>query len=445
MFRISNLTMIALGLTLGSCLTPAHAMMSFRSGGLGTHIASAPALRAGPGPSRALPSGVGGGHPVSRFVSGGINAGKFAVAGQAAKINQIGPAPVTPNVVGREKTITGLGGQASGPNQPIPGIGSTTNTSGPRVNVPGGSIQQTGVRAVPGFENATNGTQVNLPGTTNTQHTPSDAQNVINKLTQQQIGIVNQPLGGFNNLNIPTRSAAGVDVSDNTGRSGSGSGVPGGTRGTSSKKPGGDTSSPGGNVNEPQADPDQVAAMGVVQAGEGIGQIMADKTGKDAKSTKAEAAAGVAGGQSKSELFDIPKPVVIKDKKKGSTPDDNATTAVTGSSQLDPHSGIARRDQGGGTGNNTETASGKSGTLTPGSAYARKNNGDGSDGRGDNGHADKSGTLAAGTPISRVGDGDGGTADSRGGSGSTQIPGTIHGDPGGGVHNQMGLKATAQP
>jgi hypothetical protein len=142
MFRKSNLAMIALGLTIGSCLTPAHAMMSFRSGGLGTHIASAPALRAGPGPmpSRALPSGVGAGHLVSRFVSGGINAGKFAVAGQAAKINQVGPSPVAPNV-GRDTTLFGQGGQAHGPGQAIPGVGNTTNTSGRRINVPGGSIQ----------------------------------------------------------------------------------------------------------------------------------------------------------------------------------------------------------------------------------------------------------------------------------------------------------------
>ncbi len=396
-------------------------------------------------------------HPQAPAQNGAANAA--GTVGQPHPVNQAGTTPS----YGNGGTIFGnnVGHDPRRPDynstygtQYVPSwvpSGGYANTDGPRVNLPGSQRQ-------PGFGvgNLNGGfLGLNQPGATY-QHGPNDVDRIRQQMAASAGGLVNQATqGGFNNLNIPSQVTPGTDVSDNTSGGRSTSTVTRHSDGSytvtnTGPSSNGTTSTvtvdvsgrniqpvsniPGVNVGSATfTNPEPGMAAGAAASAEGLGQAVAGGPAASA----ATAPANTSG------LFDIPKPVKQKDKKNGSTPNDDATTTSTAGG-LAVNNPYVSKNNGGGTDNNTETNAGTMGGLSPNSAYARRTQGDGgpSD-AGDNNHISDAGALASGSAYARRNNGDGDN-DSRGGNVASSIinPGAAVHTPGAG-HNTAPAAATA--
>ena len=318
----------------------------------------------------------------------------------------------------------------------IPGVGSTEGGIA-NLNLPGSQI---GKSSTPSLDGTMGGaSKLHTPGEVDDQGGIEAAQQAIAKMTARDNGLLNQAArGGVNGLNIPTQSMPGVDVSRDTGNQNQNP--------TRLKAP--DDANYDVVVKE-----DPYSTFNGTYKPDGTKVVYGDTTpppppdhsGDAYNGTIATTAAGVIGGPAAaiaaaatSVVFNIIKVV------SGSDPDptdSGSTTSTAGG--LAPNSPVAKKDNGGGTGNNSEATGGQIGGLAAGSAYATRNHGDGGgDDAGDNNRISKDGALATGSTLARKDQGDGGGSDSRGGGGATSVITSASKpvNPGRG-HNQMSATA----
>jgi hypothetical protein len=349
-------------------------------------------------------------------IDNNIDPHKFSEANGAAEVNQVVP----------QSNVPGFGNQAGdqhGPNMDIPGI----NLS----NTPGTGTPLNGPKGVPGIDTVNGGAaNLNLPGSS-FQHSPDDIDKVIGKMGQEAQGIVDKAAqGGPNSLNIPTSSSApGVRESDGDG--------------VFSTVWNAVTSFFAGLFSDPKGDPQSANTNA---KGTSSSELHPNPYGPNESSANTTPAGK---GTSASELHPNPygpddpsantksaskDPGLHPNPYKDPNPEDSGSASGTGG--LSAESPLAKKGQGGGTGNNPEESSGATGGLASTSSYARRNHGDGGDDPGDNNNHAKAGGLASGTPFARRGNGDGGGSDNRGSSsGNAKATGKPRG-PGG--NNQLG-------
>jgi hypothetical protein len=332
-----------------------------------------------------------------------------------------------PSVVGNSK-VKGqrLGDHSTGDS--IPGV-SDTSGGVSHLNTPGTLHEKQEGSKIPGIENNKGGAaSLNLPGTTN-QHSIDDADKAIAKLKEQQQDLLNQATqGGPNALNTPTSASAEVTATD--------------------KNDNGKKAASSSGTSSSSATAAATATAGST-AGANAGAAVATTAGATTSSsaitggTTAGSEQGAAKANETLKYIIMIAPAAHGSNKKG-TPDDTGANTTSTSKVIDPHSGVARKDYGGGPGNNTETSDGKTGGLSPNSAYARRNQGDGGNDAGDNNDVNKGGSLANGTPLARKDYGDGGNSDGRGDAGGRSTLSGIKVSPsGGGDPHQSTLSGSA--
>lgn len=354
-----------------------------------------------------------------------VDTTKFGTQTTAGQTSQSSQSNEVPNVVGSDKTIFGQGGKQHGPNQSIPGT-DTSVGSGPHTNTPGTVDNQHQNSAVPGFDTKGGATNLNLPGSDNNQHSSNDAAEAVGKLGKQEKDQLNQASQGPN-VNVPTSSAPGVDVSRD--RSNIPQGPTPGSGPIESNIQFGTNYHPVPEGEANAASAGEKPSSGGKEGSQPGGLNYGTSTPSNQSGEKgAGNSASASGGADKTK----------SDKtKKNNEPDDTDANTTSTSNVIAPNSAVARKNYGGGTGNNSEASSGKMGGLSPNSAYARRNQGGGGNDAGENNHVNKGGTLASGTPLSRKNYGDGGGSDTRGNGGSSEITRHLKVAPGGG-HNQAG-------
>lgn len=334
------------------------------------------------------------------------------------KLQKPGSNAEVPDVTGPARTVFGKGSSDNGHGLGGAGVNIP---DGPNINLPG-SVRQKGPPAVPGTGDGMAGaSHLNLPGSVD-QHNVGDASKKLSEAEVAGKDLLNQASkGGLGALNLPSSAGAGVAVSDdengkNTVASTAGQSV----SGTGSAAAAGKVSGAGLGNSSIKIAPGIYGSTGGGQTKDGGSQTVS--TMQDGKTvfqvvTTKDAAGNITSiGYQENKAGKVTEKSsgpLLTGKKKNETPNDD-DTGSTGS--LSPTSGIAKRDNGGGTDNNgTESSGGQSTQLANGSAIGRRGNGDGTGGQGDNDGVGNDGALASGSVLARKNYGDGGGSDTRDG------------------------------
>ncbi len=377
---------------------------------VGNTPAAAQFVRPGQSPQTNISSAIGAPRQVDAAgivrPSGSVAAQIRDIGDGRGKLQRPGSTNDVPNVAGPDTTVFGQG-SSHGPKS-----SDLNGTGGPGTNLPG-SMRQKGPGSVSGGGDGV--LHLNVPGST-AGNSVADANKKFSEWENAGKDLLNQATqGGPNSLNIPGSAGAGVAASDDAENGEKNAGKSGSKPAGGGKGGGGDKSGNplkvapgvyGSNGGGPTADGGS-QTVSTMQDGKTVTQVETtkDSAGNITSIIVRETKGGKDKGTVKSDGPSLPA-------KKNNTPDDNASTSTGGS--LSSSSGIAKRDNGGGTGNNGESSNGQSSQLAPGS-LGRIGNGDGTGGHGDHGSVGNDGTLAAGSSLARNNYGDGGDSDTRGG------------------------------